>query len=78
MKYKCPNAACGKVFEQMDVFNLMPRGPGGFASFGFDAAGGNQQLTCDICGTEIEMLIDDEGTTMGTMQDKRERQRVSD
>ncbi|KAF6265338.1 hypothetical protein COO60DRAFT_1623957 [Scenedesmus sp. NREL 46B-D3] len=61
-QYRCPNPACGKAFNSLDVFNLMPT-PGS----------GSRQLSCDICGSEIEMVIDDGGQTTGSMEDRKER-----
>lgn len=64
-QYRCPNPACGKAFNSLDVFNLMPT-PGS----------GSRQLSCDICGSEIEMVIDDGGQTTGSMEDRKERIKV--
>jgi hypothetical protein len=63
--YKCPVPDCGKEYSSMDVFELLSRDPGG---------GG--RLTCGICGTEIEMVLDEGGKQLGSMEDKKERIRV--
>jgi hypothetical protein len=65
-QYRCPNPACGKSFNSMDVFNLMPV-PGS----------SSRQLSCDICGSEIEMVIDEGGQLTGSMEDRKERIKVS-
>jgi hypothetical protein len=49
----------------MDVFNLMPM-PGS----------SNRQLSCDICGSEIEMVIDEGGQVTGSMEDVKARKAV--
>lgn len=64
-KYKCPTVNCGRTFDSMDVFKLMP--PPGSRS---------KQLTCDICGSEIDMVLDEDGTITGNMEDRKERQKV--
>ncbi|WIA30223.1 hypothetical protein OEZ86_000314 [Tetradesmus obliquus] len=63
-KYKCPTVNCGRTFDSMDVFKLMP--PPGSRS---------KQLTCDICGSEIDMVLDEDGTITGNMEDRKERQK---
>jgi hypothetical protein len=49
----------------MDVFNLMPM-PGS----------SSRQLSCDICGSEIEMIIDEGGQVTGSMEDVKARKAV--
>jgi hypothetical protein len=63
-QYRCPNPACGKSFTSMDVFSLMP-----------SSNSSSKQLTCDVCESEIEMVIDDGGQT-GTMDDMKARKNV--
>lgn len=31
---------------------------------------------CSICGTSVVMVLDESGNVLGTLEDKRERQRV--
>jgi Pyruvate/2-oxoacid:ferredoxin oxidoreductase delta subunit len=49
----------------MDVFNLMPV-PGS----------SSRQLSCDICGSEIEMVIDEGGQLTGSIEDVKARKAV--
>jgi hypothetical protein len=67
--YRCSHPKCGKAFNSMDVFQLMP-------SAAQVAAGGSSQLSCSICGSEIKMTLDEGGRELGSMEDKKERQKV--
>lgn len=66
-KYKCPQAQCGKQYTSMDVWQMVPR----------DNGSGKKELCCAICGTEVVMVLDEGGKELGTMEDKKERKKVT-
>jgi DNA-directed RNA polymerase subunit RPC12/RpoP len=67
--YRCSHPKCGKTFTSMDVWQLLP-------SAAAVAAGASSQLSCSICGSEIKMTLDESGRELGSMEDKKERQKV--
>jgi hypothetical protein len=66
-RYKCPQKQCGKEYTSMDMWQLVS-----------PAAGRDGKTTprCTICGTEIVMVLDEGGKALGSMEDKKRRQRV--
>lgn len=63
MRYKCPHRQCSKEYTSMDMWQLITPGV-------------KEDPKCSVCGTKVVMVLDEGGTVLGTLEDKRERQRV--
>eukprot|EP00879_Flechtneria_rotunda_P016341 GHRR01017097.1.p1 GENE.GHRR01017097.1~~GHRR01017097.1.p1 ORF type:complete len:469 (+),score=207.91 GHRR01017097.1:1151-2557(+) len=64
-QYKCTHPDCGKEYSSMDIFDLLPL-PG-------DTGSRSKELACGVCGSPIEMILDEGGKTLGTMEDKKQQ-----